>query len=240
VWVKFDEFTNNAHIFDFGNGQGVDNVFLGILGQGDSDTDGGNMLRPESVCTSTTVPTSPSGAQWCPEGRAPDMLMSSSGNIDEYTCPGFQSQVDPAKAAPVSVKKPAGKKEGMATLLFEVWDSTLRKMQLKLNSVLPKDQWTHITITAKSMDAMRPDILVYINGEKIYTHEDGFLPQNSITKLNYIGKSNWTDNAGEYELRDELFHGSIFDFRMYKTSLSDRKIKMMVAWGRRMLGIRTP
>jgi len=237
VWVKFEEFTNNAHIFDFGNGQGVDNVFLGILGKGDADTDNGNLLRPESVCTSSTVPTSPSGAQWCPELRAPDALLSSSGNIDEYTCKGFESQVDMDQAKPIMTVP--GKAGSMATLLFEVWDSTLRKMQLKINNAIPKGKWTHIVITAKSMDAMRPDIVVYINGELIYTQEAGFLPQNAITESNYIGKSNWTDSAGEYELRDELFQGSIFDFRMYNRPVSDRKIKTMFAWGNRMLGLRT-
>jgi hypothetical protein len=33
-WVYFEEFTNNAHIFDFGNGGGKDNVFVGIIGRG--------------------------------------------------------------------------------------------------------------------------------------------------------------------------------------------------------------
>lgn len=240
VWVKFDEFTNNAHIFDFGNGQGVDNVFLGILGRGDSDSGAGNLLRPESACESTTVPTSPSGAQWCPEVRAPDALLSSSGNIDEFTCTGFESQVDPAQAAPVSTTPKKGTaKSSMATLLFEIWDSKLRKMQIKINSVIPKGEWTHITITAKNMNAMRPDILVYINGSLVYTKEDGFLPQNAITEINYIGKSNWADAPGEYELRDELFQGSIFDFRMYNSALSYQKIQNIVYWGRKMIGVQS-
>jgi hypothetical protein len=33
VWVKFDSFTNNAHIFDFGDGPGVNNTWMGILGK---------------------------------------------------------------------------------------------------------------------------------------------------------------------------------------------------------------
>ena len=238
VWVKFDEFTNNAHIFDFGNGQGVDNVFLGILGAGDADSAGGNTLRPDSACASTTVPTSPSGAKWCPEMRAPEALLSSSGNIDEYTCTGSESTVDPAQAEPISVtkKKPTGQ-TSRATLLFEIWDARLRKMQLKINGAIPKGEWTHIAITAKGMDAMRPDILVYVNGELLYTQEAGFLPQNAITQINYIGKSNWTDAGGEYELRDELFKGSIFDFRMYNASVSEQKLKKIVHWGKKILGL---
>ena len=38
-WVKFDEFTNNAHIIDFGNGAGIDNVFIGSKA-GKSNTTG--------------------------------------------------------------------------------------------------------------------------------------------------------------------------------------------------------
>jgi hypothetical protein len=172
--------------------------------------------------------------------RAPDALLSSSGNIDEYTCTGSESKVDPAQAEPISVTKPK-KKTGMqtsrATLLFEIWDSRLRKMQLKINGAIPKGEWAHIAITARGMDAMRPDILVYVNGELLYTQEAGFLPQNAITQINYIGKSNWTDAAGEYELRDELFKGSIFDFRMYNASVSEQKLKKMVHWGKKILGL---
>jgi len=55
VWVKFDAFTNNAHIFDFGDGAGVNNTWLGILGKGDAGE--GNELRPGADCPETTVPT---------------------------------------------------------------------------------------------------------------------------------------------------------------------------------------
>jgi hypothetical protein len=110
-------------------------------------------------------------------------------------------------------------------------------MQIKLNRAVPKGVWTHIVITAKDMDAMRPDILVYINGSLFYTQEAGCLPQNSITSTNYIGKSNWTDAPGEYELRDELFNGSLFDFRIYNVALSESRIKRILQWGMGHLGL---
>ena len=110
-------------------------------------------------------------------------------------------------------------------------------MQIKLNRAFPKGQWTHVVITAKNMDAMRPDILVYINGTLFYTQESGVLPQNAVTDHNYIGKSNWSDAAGEYELRDELFSGSIFDFRMYNKALSETQIKRSLQWGMDYLGL---
>ncbi|MCU7645103.1 hypothetical protein, partial [Enterococcus faecalis] len=39
-WVYFDEFTNNAHIFDFGDGPRKSNIWAGILGRGGGQTDG--------------------------------------------------------------------------------------------------------------------------------------------------------------------------------------------------------
>jgi hypothetical protein len=48
-WVKFDEFTNNAHILDFGNGAGKDNVFIGIVGRGDPSMQMGGTIRTNEV-----------------------------------------------------------------------------------------------------------------------------------------------------------------------------------------------
>ena len=56
MWVRFDEFTNNAKIFDFGNGKGKDNFFLGILGKGDPDV-GADSLRPLLDAALAAIPT---------------------------------------------------------------------------------------------------------------------------------------------------------------------------------------
>ena len=240
MWVKFDEFTNNAHIFDFGNGEGKDNVFLGILGKGDADSSVGNALRADLKCKETTVPDGKSGAQWCPEIRAQDLFELSRANVDEYTCKGPEVYPDPEKSKPIDTRQrldDPNAPKSRATLLYEVWDARVRRVQIKLNGAIPKGKWVHITITTKNMDALRPDILVYINGTLFYTHESGFLPQNSLTTHNYIGKSNWTDAAGEFELRDELFSGSLFDFRMYNVALSENRIKTILQWGMGHLGL---
>jgi len=239
VWVKFDEFTNNAHIFDFGNGAGKDNVFLGILGKGDADATG-NRVRDESSCPQTTVPDPGSGAQWCKEMRPQDLYMISSANVDDFTCKEPDIYADPAKATQIYTrtqrKADPNAKRSRATLLYEVWDNRLRALQIKVNQAIPVGEWVHIAITAKNMDAMRPDILVYVNGEVVFTKESGVLPQAAVTEKNYIGKSNWTDEPGGYELKDELLSGSVFDFRMYTGVLSSRKIKHMFQWGMGMLG----
>jgi hypothetical protein len=236
VWAYFDEFTNNAHIFDFGDGAGMNNVFLGILGKGE----GGDVaaeLRPGPKCQETTVPDVPTGAQWCPELRPQDLLQKSRGNVDEYTCMG--PEMYPKKEEPIQTR-PLEEETGpatRATLLYEVWDRKLRKVQIKVNRVIPLKQWVHIVVTAKTNDAMRPDIHVYVNGNLVHVKEEGFLPQAKVTSNNYLGKSNWTNASSEYELRDELFSGSLFDFRMYETPLGETKIKRILQWGTRKLGL---
>jgi hypothetical protein len=239
VWVRFDEFTNNAHIFDFGNGAGRDNVFLGILGKGDPDSTG-NELRKGSNCPETTVPGPGSGAQFCPELRAEDLYKISSGNVNDFTCPGADIYANPNKAQQINTKPQPVKTDvarNRATLIYEVWDSTLRKMQVKINKAIGLDEWTHIVVTATSMDAVRPDIKFYVNGSGIYTLESGFLPQNQYTEKNYLGKSNWTDQPGEYELRDDLFKGSMFDFRMYNRPLDEGFVKKIMNWSGPLIGV---
>jgi hypothetical protein len=106
-----------------------------------------------------------------------------------------------------------------------------------VNKAIPLGKWTHIVITAKTMDAMRPDLNVYVNGNLIFTQEAGYLPQAKITSNNYFGKSNWANDFSGYELRDELFNGSIFDFRMYSAALPESKVKRILQWGMNKLGM---
>jgi hypothetical protein len=111
-------------------------------------------------------------------------------------------------------------------------------VQIKVNGVIPLKKWTHIMIAAKTMDAMRPDLNIYINSELVYTVEQSYLPQTKMTTNNYLGKSNWANDSSGYELRDELFSGSMFDFRMYSGLVSESKGKQIYAWGSKMLGIK--
>lgn len=240
VWARFDEFTNNAHIFDFGDGAGMNNVFLGLLGKGDPNLGADqHEIRPGPICQESTIPTGPSGAQCVPEVRPQTFMTTTRANVDEYACLGPEVLPDPAKATPIVPRDaPAGAgSPHRATLLYEVWDSRLRKLQIKLNRVVPLGRWTHIVITAKNMDALRPDIHVYINGNLWFTKESGYLPQADTTEKNYIGKSNWTDTGEEYELRDELMSGGVFDFRMYNRPLSEPEVKRILKWGMDYLGL---
>ena len=125
-----------------------------------------------------------------------------------------------------------------ATLLYEVWDSKQRKQRILVNGVIPLKKWCHIVITAKSNDSFRPDIGIYINGTQVFVEPSGYLPQAKSTTNNYIGKSNWANHTSHYELKDELFNGKIFDFRMYNTLMAESKINKTIAWGKEKLGLK--
>jgi hypothetical protein len=237
-WVYFDRFTNNAHILDFGNGAGNDNVYVGIIGRGDVPASADD-IRP-SACgdEQSTVPTGKTGQQDVPEVSPQELMRTSSANVDEYTSTGFEMFPRKLPASRVLPFQPKdSKKPNMATLIYEVWDKKQRKMRIKINSVIPMQKWTHVTVTAVEMDSFRPSIKVYINGEDVYTKPSGFLPQASTTSNNYIGKSNWANATSEYENKDDLFQGSVFDVRGYKTPMSAKKITDTVAWGKNLLGI---
>jgi hypothetical protein len=238
VWVYFDEFTNNAHIFDFGDGAGKNNTFLGILGKGDPQVGGGAEIRPLLCGTGSTLPEGKTGQQRVQEVSPQEFMKTTAANVDEYI--DIDQQVEARILEPSTVRMPSLAGHGpsnRATLHYEVWDSQQRKMNIRVNSVIPLKQWVHIAITAITEDATRPDIGVYVNGEMVFAQPSGFLPQAISTTNNYLGKSNWTDKSTTYELRDDLFSGKIFDFRMYKTRMSDTKIRQTIRWGQELLGI---
>jgi hypothetical protein len=237
IWVYFDEFTNNAHIVDFGDGPGRNNIVLGIIGKGDAFITDAAILRPPLLCgEDTTLPTSPSGAQPADVVSPQELLRTTDANVDEFNCMGFEGnprRLPPSRVVDKTIKGPKNK----ATLLYEVWDNQQRVMRLRVPSIIPLKTWTHICVTAKSDDAFRPDIGIYVNGEQVFVEPSGFLPQTSTLSNCYLGKSNWANATSQYENKDELFKGKMFDFRAYKTPLPDRVIQESVSWGKKKLDV---
>ncbi len=236
VWAYFDEFTNNAKIFDFGNGAGRDNVFLGIYRKGDTSMDT-NELRPLLCGGDETLPEGKTGAQPVEEVTPQELMKTTDANVDEYSCTGIE--VFPRRLQPSfpGQRKRTSKKTGKATLLFEVWDQQSRKMSIKVPSVIPERKWVHICITAMSDDAFRPDMAVYINGQKVMEKESGWLPATSTMSNCYLGKSNWANDTSTYENRDESFKGRLFDFRAYRKSVKADVIQDSFDWGKERLDI---
>ena len=230
VWVYFDDFTNNARIFDFGNGPGKDNVFLGIQGKGNRNTGGGVFgnvgARPNPsnlVCQART-----------PEEVSPQVYMrTTDANVNEWTCPS----VEPIDSAfPEDEFNPSMDAVPLtANLLFEIWDTSQRKMRVLVPDVFPLRKWTHVALTTTNMDLVMPTWHVYINGTKVYEHLDGSLPLKSYTQKNYVGRSNWEAVTRGYQDRDERFRGALFDFRLYRTPMAPTKIARTVVWGKERL-----
>ena len=236
LWVYFDEFTNNAHIFDFGNGAGKDNVWMGILGRGNEDAQmqpqrlNGCLLQNES-----TVPPIPSGQQLVEETTPKHLMETSAGNVNEYSCvkPEVWGRVMP----PVQPFAMPPFKAKTADLIYEIWDSQQRKLHVQIPGVFKLKEWTHVVVTATNSDAARPTLTFYVNGELTDTEVDAWLPQNSSTRFNYTGKSNWMNTLTNDENMDEYFKGQLFDFRGYNQRMSPAKVKETYQWGRRHLGL---
>lgn len=228
VWAYFDEFTNNARIFDFGNGAGKSNILLGIEGKGNTLAAFGVLgARPESnakVCTTRAAT----------EVSPQTYLSSSDANVEEWSCPGPEpiDSTYPEDEAPKTLDG-----EATANLLFEIWDTEQRKMRIRVLGVIPLKKWVHIALTTTDGDAFRPVWQVYINGEKKYEEMDGHMPMTSYVANNYIGRSNWEEASAAFQNPDERFRGALFDFRLYRIPMSVAKIKKTREWGQRKLGL---
>ena len=241
-WVYFDKFTNNAHILDFGNGAGQDNVFIGIIGRGDEAVNTGATIRANDCvnpCVSTnesTIPDYPSGAQQVPR-MSPQDLMLATANMDA-PCP--VPDVLPRNLPPLKPLQSVPKKESggqTATLLYEVWNGKLRLQHVKVQKAIPINEWTHVCITTATGDGVRPALQIWVNGKNLAEDPSAHLPQTSMTTNNYLGKSNWFNNASNYENKPELFMGSLFDLRGYNQAVTEDKLKKTIAWGQKRLGL---
>jgi hypothetical protein len=265
-WVYFDEFTNNAHIFDFGSGAGKDNVFLGIVGRG-NPTVSTSSVRDLLCGDNDTLPKGPSGQQpvysdgfaAIPSGcletaeggstakgftdgaklvRPQKLMQDSAANCDEYTCPA--PEIVGRRMAPLQPRALAQGSPISADLIYEVWDAQQRKMQIKASNAVKLKTWHFVVITATNNDAFRPDLSIRVDGAELVKKPGGFLPQSDFTTHNYIGKSNWSSATSQYENRDELFKGRLFDFRTYQTPMSFEKQQASMKWGAANLGIPVP
>ena len=223
TWVKFDVFTNNARIFDFGNGAGHDNVFLGIEGKGnDISPINETPLTPDNIVCSKSSAT---------EIQPQLYMQKTAANVDKYECPGPEP-IDNTTSTPIQKKR----KVRMANLLFEIWDKEQRKMRIKVVDAVKENKWHHIAITTTN-NSFVPTWTVYIDGLKVFTKEAGFLPQTNYVKQNYIGRSNWELALNQGEYKDERLRGSLFDFRMYRIPMSETKILKTVEWGKKLLNL---
>ena len=224
AWVKFDLFTNNARIFDFGNGSGHDNVFIGIDGKGNTTTPLGakNNDAPANVVCTRKAPK---------EVRPALYLNMTEANVDEWECPGPQPVDHDTEDSVPQTQENAVKR---ANLIFEIWDKSQRKMRMKILDCVQEGKWHHIAFTTKDSSFL-PTWEVYIDGLRVFSHVNGHLPQTNYTTLNYIGRSNWETAPGQGEYKDERFRGSLFDFRMYRTPMSETKIQKTLAWGKKQI-----
>lgn len=227
VWAYFDEFTNNARIFDFGNGAGRDNVLLGIEGRGNKATGFGLLAaRPSdqnAVCS----------ARPAQETSPQNFLATTDANVDAWECKG----PEPIDSTYPEDEGSAEDVDPTANLLFEIWDTQQRKMRIRVLNAIPLKRWVHIALTTTDATSLRPTWQVFIDGVKVYEEPDGHMPLKSYLTRNYIGRSNWEGVSSQYEDADERFRGALFDFRLYRQPMSGSKISKTVQWGRAKLDL---
>jgi hypothetical protein len=223
AWINMDAFSNNARFFDFGNGAGKSNVFVGIEGRGPQVAFGAMGPRPgptNEVCSRNPAV----------EQLPLDYLKTSDADVDNLDCSGLE---DIPSTYP-SDEKP-GAVPDKANLIFEIWDTEQRKMRIRVLQCIPKRRWFHLAITTTDNDAFRPTWHIYVDGVKIFEELDGHMPMTSLVTKNFIGRSNWEDVSSQYADGDERFRGSMYDFRLYRKPMSAAKIKRTVEWGKTKL-----
>jgi hypothetical protein len=231
-WVYFEEFTNNAKIYDFGNGPGNDNVVCGIMGRGNEtvQSDTTHSCIDEH---NKTIPNAPSGQQPTLEQSPQTTLFSSSADVERWNCPVQElfGRIMP----PLNRKAVPAHQAKTADLIYEIWDKKQRKLHIQVKNIIPLRKWTHITITTTNNDAFKPGLTIYQNATLVHSEASAFLPQTNSTSYNYIGKSNWTNVTSADVNQDELFNGKLFDLRGYTLSMTDKKIKDTYKWGQQYL-----
>lgn len=239
LWVYFDEFTNNAHIIDFGNGAGMDNVFIGIVGRGDpSMNDASTLRRNPCDIYEQGGPKGPSGPQSV-EVMTPQELMLSTANVNKNIYDAGITSKDLDRIRPFSndnsEKGDAHTK--YATLIYEVWNGKLRMEHINVLKAFKLKKWTHCCFTTASNDAIRPSLQIFIDGDLVAEKAGTHLPQSANTTNNYLGKNNWISDSSQYENKPELFKGNLFDVRGYMQPMSRKKIEKTIEWGKARLGI---
>jgi hypothetical protein len=236
-WVYFDEFTNNAHIYDFGGQMpGENNVFVGIMGRGNAGPQSDELLKPTCLDQAvTTVPGPPSGQQCVLEQSPETALITSSANVNLWDCP--KPELFGKIMKPLQPKATPKGEAKTADLIYEIWDTKMRKLHIQVKNVVPLRKWTHFVITAGDNDAWKPSLKIYRNSKLVHTESSAWLPQTNYTTNNYIGKSNWMNVTSPYQNSDELFKGRLFDFRGYRIAMDENKVKNTYKWGKKLLGL---
>ena len=212
------------------------NVFCGILGRGNAGVQTKELLSESCLDQAiTTVPSAPSGQQ-CTEEISPVVAMvTSSANINRWSCPAPEIFGEIVKPLLPSAE-PAGDAT-TADLIYEIWDNKQRKLHLQVKNVIPLRKWVHIVITTGNNDPWKPDLKIYCNAKLVHTEAAAWLPQTNYTTKNYVGKSNWSNATSPFDNADENFKGRLFDFRGYRTIMDEKKVKDTYNWGKKLLGL---
>ncbi len=106
-------------------------------------------------------------------------------------------------------------KAGGNTLRFAIKDGG-SEQQLNWTAALPTNAWTHVAVTIAGDTGK-----LFVNGALVNTNTGMTInPDQTATKFNYLGKS---------QFADPLFNGKMDDVRFFTTALSDAQVTALVA-----------
>jgi hypothetical protein len=108
---------------------------------------------------------------------------------------------------------------GSGTLRFAVTTNGGGAEQILQTSPLPVGQWRHVAVTRNGNTAR-----LYTNGVVAATNTVMIAPASFNPALNYLGRSQFTESAG-----DPLFNGRLDELFIYNYALSDVEITRLAA-----------
>ena len=89
--------------------------------------------------------------------------------------------------------------------------------QLTVQDFWTLNEWQHVVATVNSLGVMK----LYRNGELKGSY-NGHVPNNQVRNRQYIGRSNWGNDA--------YFDGMMDDMRVYDRDLSDQEVADHLQW----------
>lgn len=99
-----------------------------------------------------------------------------------------------------------------ASLFFSIWDRSSKLHRAEAFKVIEVGKWQHMAIVCG-----KTGMQLYVNGELVGSNPY-ILPFNAVSGgTNYLGKSNWSDDAP--------FHGYIADLRVWSDARSQADIR---------------
>jgi hypothetical protein len=123
---------------------------------------------------------------------------------------------------PAAQRPPASPpRSDAARYVMEIWDEQQRIMRIESPTAAAKaGQWQHVAFTVTDATEWWPTWQLWIDGRLVQTRTDGRLSPALELTQNFLGQN---------------VRGCLQDFRVYRTPLTEAKLKAAIAWSKPLL-----